>query len=201
MLRLGDKAAPAGLCRLQGLINTWAVGQADQLATRQAAQAWLTAQHLWTTAKPPTNAELLTLTRFRFHLRRHLLQPHEAKHADRLNQLLAGSRLQPGFAPGSYTLTATGQPIDRVLGTFAAILAEHHHNGTLARLKCCPECGWCYFDTTKNRSGKWCSMQSCGSRLKTKRYRERLAKQSDGKQSDSKQSDSKLSVNKKSASK
>lgn len=43
------------------------------------------------------------------------------------------------------------------------------------RLKACTDetCQWAFFDTTRNRSRTWCSMDVCGNREKTKRYRER----------------------------
>ncbi|HEU4599331.1 MAG TPA: CGNR zinc finger domain-containing protein [Solirubrobacterales bacterium] len=43
------------------------------------------------------------------------------------------------------------------------------------RLKACPdeECEWAFYDTTRNRSRTWCSMEVCGNRDKTRRYRQR----------------------------
>lgn len=43
------------------------------------------------------------------------------------------------------------------------------------RLKACTEdrCQWAFFDTTRNRSRTWCSMEECGNRQKTRRYRAR----------------------------
>lgn len=41
--------------------------------------------------------------------------------------------------------------------------------GDLARVKECPgvgDCGWLFYDTSKNGSRRWCSMASCGSRVK-----------------------------------
>ena len=43
------------------------------------------------------------------------------------------------------------------------------------RLKACTEdtCQWAFYDTSRNRSRTWCSMDVCGNREKTRRYRER----------------------------
>jgi predicted RNA-binding Zn ribbon-like protein len=48
-------------------------------------------------------------------------------------------------------------------------------HGAWPRLKACPEgrCQWAFFDTTRNRSRTWCSMEVCGNRVKTQRYRAR----------------------------
>jgi predicted RNA-binding Zn ribbon-like protein len=34
-------------------------------------------------------------------------------------------------------------------------------------------CGWLFFDTTKNRSRRWCGMTDCGTRAKSRRLTER----------------------------
>ncbi len=43
------------------------------------------------------------------------------------------------------------------------------------RLKTCPglHCGWIFLDETKNARRKWCSMEACGNREKSKRNYER----------------------------
>jgi predicted RNA-binding Zn ribbon-like protein len=48
-------------------------------------------------------------------------------------------------------------------------------HGAWPRLKACTEddCQWAFYDTTRNRSRTWCSMDVCGNREKTRRYRAR----------------------------
>jgi predicted RNA-binding Zn ribbon-like protein len=50
--------------------------------------------------------------------------------------------------------------------------------GAWPRLKACTdeECQWAFFDATRNHSRTWCSMDVCGNREKTRRYRERRGK-------------------------
>jgi predicted RNA-binding Zn ribbon-like protein len=36
-------------------------------------------------------------------------------------------------------------------------------------------CGWLFVDRTKNRSRRWCSMQTCGNRAKARRYYRRTS--------------------------
>jgi predicted RNA-binding Zn ribbon-like protein len=47
--------------------------------------------------------------------------------------------------------------------------------GAWPRLKACTDenCQWAFYDTTRNRSRTWCSMDVCGNREKTRRYRQR----------------------------
>lgn len=42
-----------------------------------------------------------------------------------------------------------------------------------ARVKECPgagDCGWLFYDTSKNGSRRWCSMEGCGSRVKMRHH-------------------------------
>jgi predicted RNA-binding Zn ribbon-like protein len=45
----------------------------------------------------------------------------------------------------------------------------------LSRTKCCAgqECGWLFFDTTKNKRRRWCEMRVCGNRAKVRAARAR----------------------------
>jgi predicted RNA-binding Zn ribbon-like protein len=63
-------------------------------------------------------------------------------------------------------------------GFEARLLMSVEHlqcHGAWPRLKACTEdsCQWAFYDTTRNRSRTWCSMDVCGNRTKTRRYRER----------------------------
>ncbi|MGH3665303.1 MAG: CGNR zinc finger domain-containing protein [Egibacteraceae bacterium] len=48
-------------------------------------------------------------------------------------------------------------------------------DGTWARLKSCANdsCRWLFYDRSKNRSGKWCTMNVCGDILNARAYRAR----------------------------
>jgi predicted RNA-binding Zn ribbon-like protein len=47
--------------------------------------------------------------------------------------------------------------------------------GDWGRLKLCaaPDCRWAFYGTSRNGSGRWCSMGACGNRHKTRAYRRR----------------------------
>ncbi|HYQ74535.1 CGNR zinc finger domain-containing protein [Cellulomonas sp.] len=60
----------------------------------------------------------------------------------------------------------------------AGVLAALHRavaTGDWARLKACanPDCQWVYHDGSRNRSGRWCSMDECGDVMKARAYRRR----------------------------
>jgi predicted RNA-binding Zn ribbon-like protein len=62
-----------------------------------------------------------------------------------------------------------------LLGPIVAVVFEAMLDGSWRRLKACPQCGWAFYDYSKNRSATWCSMAICGNRLKTRAYRRRRA--------------------------
>ncbi len=59
-----------------------------------------------------------------------------------------------------------------------AAVADAQCAGTWERLKACAadDCQWAFYDTSRNQSRTWCSMEVCGNRAKTRAYRARLAK-------------------------
>jgi len=59
-----------------------------------------------------------------------------------------------------------------------AAVADSQCAGSWDRLKACAadDCQWAFYDTSRNRSRTWCSMEVCGNRAKTRAYRARLSK-------------------------
>ena len=66
-------------------------------------------------------------------------------------------------------VSVSADPISDVIAVALTTMLD----GTWRRLKVCRNCQWAFYDTSKNRSGSWCSMQLCGNRLKTRAYRTR----------------------------
>lgn len=65
---------------------------------------------------------------------------------------------------------------DAALGRLLAIIDAAQREGTWSRLKVCPadDCLWAFYDTSRNRSGRWCDMAECGNRAKVRAFRERV---------------------------
>lgn len=80
---------------------------------------------------------------------------------------------------------ATPEPAEGgVAALFARVLAavaDAQAAGTWHRLKACAaeSCQWAFYDSSRNRSRTWCSMEVCGNRAKTRAYRARLSSSSD----------------------
>jgi len=72
----------------------------------------------------------------------------------------------PDFVP----VDAAGA--DPALGVLLASAAGAMIDGGWERLKACPgrDCGWVFFDQSRNGSARWCSMKVCGDREKARAY-------------------------------
>jgi predicted RNA-binding Zn ribbon-like protein len=67
--------------------------------------------------------------------------------------------------------------VDGTIARLVGIVFTAMTDGTWARLKACrnERCQKAFYDTSRNRSGAWCSMAGCGSRFKARAYRHRRA--------------------------
>ena len=74
---------------------------------------------------------------------------------------------------GRPKLVATEPGVAGSLAALVGIFATAALDGGAERLKACRQCGWAFYDYSRNRTATWCSMSICGNRLKTRRYRER----------------------------
>jgi predicted RNA-binding Zn ribbon-like protein len=74
---------------------------------------------------------------------------------------------------GTIHLVAAGDTVEAVVAELVLHICEADRAGTFGRLKSCDHCRWVFYDTSKNRTGRWCSMQACGGREKAKAYRRR----------------------------
>ena len=65
--------------------------------------------------------------------------------------------------------------VDGALGDLVGLVAAALSDGTWGRLKVCrnDECQWAFYDHSRARTGKWCSMQGCGNRAKQRAWRAR----------------------------
>jgi len=66
--------------------------------------------------------------------------------------------------------------LDRILAPVVLSAAELLTSENLYRVGVCADeggCGWLFYDTSRNRSRRWCSMGSCGNRAKAQRHYQR----------------------------
>lgn len=116
-----------------------------------------------------------TLTRI-FRAIAHRTTPAEPDlHQLRVEYLAALDRAQlaPAGSGFEWTWRAEDLALDRPLWAISRSAVAVLTIDELARVKECPgagDCGWLFYDTSKNGSRRWCSMEGCGSRVKMRQY-------------------------------
>jgi predicted RNA-binding Zn ribbon-like protein len=75
-------------------------------------------------------------------------------------------------ADGPWFISPAGSGVDGAIGVLLAIVARSLADGSWSRLKICHghHCGWAFYDHSRNRSGRWCSMSVCGGREKARAH-------------------------------
>jgi len=76
---------------------------------------------------------------------------------------------------GNEGLRPSTQGVRGAVGRILAIAFLSELDGSWSRFKECssPACRAVFWDRSKNRSGRWCTMKDCGNRAKVRAYRER----------------------------
>jgi predicted RNA-binding Zn ribbon-like protein len=181
-----SKEAPGRLGVVQDFINTLDIESGeDALATTSGLETWLAEHDLLGAEPAPVGCdgrELQTAVALREALRTLCL----ANNGEKLN---SEARRAFDAATGSLHLHLTARfggesvielepdekGVRRGLGEILTIVYAAAHDGSWARLKACGSdtCQWAFYDASKNRSGHWCSMSSCGNRAKVRSYRSR----------------------------
>ena len=177
------KAAPEPLALVQAFVNTQ-YGQArrahTELANPELLRIWLIARDLLAEGTPVTEGDFRRVLQMREALRSLLRANNElempASQVEVLNRLASNAPLTVRFQrDGVPTLEPDIAGVDGALARLVGIVFTAMTDGTWERLKVCrnERCQKVFYDTSKNRSGAWCSMAGCGSRLKARAYRHR----------------------------
>ena len=174
MYRTEGSPAPGELVRLQGFLNTWSAElDIEDFNSPEAMEKWLRASSLWNEKKHITARTYQQIMSFRQLLRQSLMQPDQWLE---LEKLQAGLSFRIGFNDsGAPNLLPQGHGSDLVLGQLMTIIYNSMVDGSWSRFKCCglESCGWAFYDSTRSRTRRWCSMRTCGSRYKARQYYQR----------------------------
>ncbi len=177
------KVAPEPLALVQSLVNTQ-YGQArrahTELTNPEQLRIWLVAHSLLANDTPVTEGDFRRILQLREALRSLLRANNEtevlASPVEVLNRLASNVPLTVRFQhDGLPTFEPDIAGVDGALARLVGIVFTAMTDGTWKRLKACrnDRCQKAFYDTSKNRSGAWCSMAGCGSRLKARAYRHR----------------------------
>jgi len=107
-------------------------------------------------------------------------EPVSRTDAETIDAIGQAAGLHPHFhAAQAPTLEPRGEGVAAAFGTIVAIAFVSAFDGSFEHLKLCADetCRSVFYDRSKNHSGRWCSMSSCGNRAKVRAWRERRAGQ------------------------
>ena len=175
------KTAPQPLYLVQRFVNSVDLESGeDELTSPKALRDWFADRDLMDSGDAVSAADLLRALDVREGLRAVLRQnnglPLDEQAVERLDRAVGRAAVRVRFATGSDPeLVTDARGVDGAIARLMAIVAAAVEHGRWERLKACPreECEWAFFDKSKNRSGRWCSMESCGNIEKAKAFRER----------------------------
>ncbi|PZF85019.1 CGNR zinc finger domain-containing protein [Jiangella anatolica] len=175
--------APGRLETVRRFVNTLDIESgSDALTTPSELSAWLTAAGLASGARAGAD-DLARAVAVREALREALAANHDrapipAAALAVLNDAAARARLTATLTPSDgWRPRPSAGGVDGALGGLLALVGDAMADGTWARLKVCVDdtCRWAFYDESRARSGRWCSMQVCGNRAKQRAWRGRRA--------------------------
>lgn len=176
-----EKTAPQPLNLVQRFVNSVDLDHdEDELTSPDELRAWLASRGLMGAGEAMSKTDLGRALDVREGLRTLMLanNGHEldATKVERLDRAANRAAVRVRFAPGSDPeLVPDAGGVDGAIAQLMAIVAGAVADGSWARLKACPAetCEWAFYDKSKNRSGRWCSMAVCGNQQKARAFRER----------------------------
>ena len=178
----GRRKAPGRLELLQRFINSYnhdLPREWDRLGTAAKAQAWLRQKELIRPGTRVAAAEAARLRQLRESIRSLAIANVDGRAdrdaADVVRRASRGATLVVAVDHDGQTHLEAAKPaVDGAIATLLSILHEAQLIGDWPRLKGCRQCGYAFFDRSKNRSAAWCAMSICGNRTKNRaHYRRR----------------------------
>jgi predicted RNA-binding Zn ribbon-like protein len=177
----GRTPAPGELALVQSFVNTHyditAEHGGEVFLSAEALGAWLGRRGLITAPHRLAGGDLERALSVREGLRALAFANNEhalnLKAIEEMRRASVGAGIRIGIEPdGPRFLADTTAGIDGAIGALFSITARAMIDGTWQRLKACPgqHCGWAFYDHSRNRSARWCSMKVCGGRTKARSY-------------------------------
>jgi predicted RNA-binding Zn ribbon-like protein len=174
----GRPKAPGRLELLQRFINSYNHDfprEWDRIGTPERAQAWLRQKRLVAPGDRISEADVARLRELREAMRALAIANQGAERAaeaaDVIRKAAGTAQLRVAIDDAGRTaLESEPGGVDGAVATLLGILHEAQLTGQWPRLKGCRQCGYAFFDRSKNRSATWCAMSICGNRTKNRAY-------------------------------
>ncbi len=174
----GRPKAPGRLELLQRFINSYNHDfprDWDRIGTPEKARAWLRQKRLVAPGDRISEEDVARLCELREAMRALVIANQggqsAAAAADIVRRLAGTAQLRVAVDDdGRTALEPARGGADRAVATLLGILHEAQLTGQWWRMKGCRQCGYAFFDRSKNRSAAWCAMSICGNRTKNRAY-------------------------------
>jgi predicted RNA-binding Zn ribbon-like protein len=174
----GRPKAPGRLELLQRFINSYNHDfprEWDRIGSKEQAQAWLRDKRLVAPGDRISESDAARLRELREAIRALAIANHGGQPPvaamDIVREAAGTARLRVAIdGAGRTALEPEPRGIDGAVATLLGILHEAQLTGHWPRLKGCRQCGYAFFDRSKNRSATWCAMSICGNRTKNRAY-------------------------------
>jgi predicted RNA-binding Zn ribbon-like protein len=174
----GRPKAPGRLELLQRFVNSYNHDfprEWDRIGTPETAQAWLREKRLVAPDDRISAADAARLRELREAIRALVIANHGGEPGAAATEVIrTAARGAPlGIAiddTGRTALEPASRGVDGAVATLLGILHEAQLTGQWSRLKGCRQCGYAFFDRSRNRSAAWCDMSICGNRTKNRAY-------------------------------
>ena len=173
--------APGELELVRRFVNTRDVEEGtDELDVPDSLLGWFVSMGLLDDKATADEGDLERALTLREGLRSMLLASNgegtEPADLRELNRVARGVCLRVRFdEAGGPALESEASGVSAALGSILAAVVRANDEGIWSRLKVCPNdaCQWAFYDRSRNRSGKWCTMEVCGNRMKARAFRQR----------------------------
>ena len=171
-----DASAPGSLELVRAFVNSIDLEHpetTDAFASVGAARVWLTDAGIDPSGM--SDADLAGLRTLREELRAEMLAHGDGGERQKPAALTPIRLDAERTEDGDFRLTPRECGAQGLRAGLAAAIWEAQIRGTWSRLKACRQatCRFAYYDKTKNGSGAWCAMETCGNRAKAERRRAR----------------------------
>ena len=180
--------APGDLRVVQAFVNTRDIEEGtDRLESPAALEQWLADWGLLAKGRPPGAGDLEQAKEVREALRGLLLAnngaPLDPQAVESLDRADGEVSLRVSFGPdGAAGMKPAEIGWKGALARLLELVVVARIEGLWPRLKACPndECRWAFYDFSKNRSSKWCTMKRCGNLMNARAYRRRQQRSHQG---------------------
>jgi len=179
----GRPPAPGSLALVQAFINSHYDLEfdhgADLFDSPTRLRAWLASRRLIDARAQVTDDDLLRAVAVREGLRelaRCSDNGDVAPALSLLNEAAEGTAVEMRFGDrGPRFVARAGGGVNSAVGLILGLTTQAMLEGSWTRLKICPgdDCGWAFFDHSRNQTGRWCSMSVCGGRAKARSHYQR----------------------------